>query len=220
MTPVANEKGLVWLNVASSTLVEPNFINLDNHYFLPFASWPNALTRFFPKRYRDSLVSYREAMAKAVLARHDCRKPLPFADKSVDHVLCSHFLEHVYPEEAAAILRDFRRVLKPEGTLHVIVPDLEIHVQDYLNRKKAGHQLAGDAFIEDTLLSKRTRGSAAFRLMDGLGAFGLMHLWVYDQDTIAKLVADAGFAIDPDLPTPSDYVRTDDGISTHVRARP
>lgn len=219
MTPAPNQQGRVWLNVASSTFVEPGFTNLDNHPFLKFADWPDTLTRVLPKGYRAYVNKFREARAIAPLVRHDCRKPLPFPNASADHVLCSHFLEHVYPDDAAAILRDFRRVLKSDGTLHIIVPDLEIHVRDYLDRKAGGERLAGNAFIDDTLLSKRAPGTAKFRLMNALGAFGLTHLWVYDQDTIADLVREAGFAIDPELATPSDHVRTDDGVSTHVRAR-
>jgi hypothetical protein len=45
---------------------------------------------------------------------------LPFADGSFDIVICSHVLEHI-PDDRAA-MREVARVLKPDGTAHVMVP--------------------------------------------------------------------------------------------------
>ena len=208
-----------WLNVASSTCVEPGFVNLDNHVFLTISGWPRLLTRLFPARYRASIEDYRHAASQATLVRHNCQKPLPYSAKSVDHILCSHFLEHVYPDEARAILEDFRRVLKPGGTLHIIVPDIERMAHDYLSAKDGGDAHAADRFIADTLLTARSRGTIRFRILEAVGGFGLIHRWMYDDASIRALVADAGFVIDDSLATPSDHVRNDDGISIHLRAR-
>ncbi len=46
---------------------------------------------------------------------------LPFPDDAFDHVLCTETLEHV-PDDAA-VLRELLRVLKPDGTLVISVPD-------------------------------------------------------------------------------------------------
>ena len=42
-----------------------------------------------------------------------------------DVVYCSHTLEHVYPHEVSVALGEFRRVLKDDGVVVLIVPDLE-----------------------------------------------------------------------------------------------
>lgn len=42
-----------------------------------------------------------------------------------DAVQCCHALEHLYPHEVNRALREFKRVLKPNGVAIVIVPDLE-----------------------------------------------------------------------------------------------
>lgn len=44
---------------------------------------------------------------------------------SVDAVYSSHNLEHVFPHEVDTVLREFRRVLRPEGICVITVPDLQ-----------------------------------------------------------------------------------------------
>lgn len=44
---------------------------------------------------------------------------------SVDAVFSSHSIEHLYPAEVAIALKEFHRVLKPEGILVIICPDLQ-----------------------------------------------------------------------------------------------
>jgi hypothetical protein len=46
---------------------------------------------------------------------------LPFASRSFDFVICHHSLEHF--RDAAAVICEIRRVLKPQGRLFVSVPD-------------------------------------------------------------------------------------------------
>lgn len=47
------------------------------------------------------------------------------ADESVDAVLSSHNLEHLYPHEVPQVLSEFLRVLKPDGYLVALCPDLQ-----------------------------------------------------------------------------------------------
>ena len=62
----------------------------------------------------------------------DLRKPLPFPDREFDAVYASHVLEHLTPREAAHLLGEVRRVLRPGGIARVVVPDLEGIVREYL----------------------------------------------------------------------------------------
>lgn len=61
----------------------------------------------------------------------DVRKGIPWEDNSVDIIRASHFLEHLTPEEAVSVLNEMWRVLKPEGTLHAIVPSA-LHSKSYV----------------------------------------------------------------------------------------
>jgi len=47
-------------------------------------------------------------------------QPLPFAQDHFDTVICLNTLEHIY--DATAVLSELFRVVKPQGTVHVMVP--------------------------------------------------------------------------------------------------
>lgn len=46
-------------------------------------------------------------------------------DNSVDGVFSSHNLEHIYHYEVPIALEEFKRILKPEGFLMIVVPDMQ-----------------------------------------------------------------------------------------------
>lgn len=52
-------------------------------------------------------------------------KPLPFDDERFDAVIASHILEHIPYYNELECVQDWVRVLKPGGTLNVIVPSAE-----------------------------------------------------------------------------------------------
>jgi len=49
-------------------------------------------------------------------------QPLPFGDENFDFVYCSHVLEHVF--ETEKLVREFRRVLGPDGLCIIAVPNI------------------------------------------------------------------------------------------------
>ncbi len=60
-------------------------------------------------------------------------RTLPFADKSFDVAYSSHFLEHLAPQKALQILKEIKRILKPNGIVRLVVPDLENLASVYLS---------------------------------------------------------------------------------------
>ena len=63
---------------------------------------------------------------------HDIRQGLPFHDNNFDACYSSHVIEHLTPAEAEKLLAECFRVLKPNGVIRVVVPDLESIVRIYL----------------------------------------------------------------------------------------
>lgn len=72
------------------------------------------------------------ARSVAGVVQADLRKGVPFPDNEFDVVYHSHVLEHLTPQEGRAFLEECERVLKPGGTLRVVVPDLEGIAREYL----------------------------------------------------------------------------------------
>ncbi len=64
---------------------------------------------------------------------HDLKQGIPFTDNSFDVVYNSHVLEHFPKVEAVTFIRECYRVLRPQGILRIVVPDLEQIARMYLH---------------------------------------------------------------------------------------
>ncbi|HVF49151.1 MAG TPA: methyltransferase domain-containing protein [Pyrinomonadaceae bacterium] len=119
---------------------------------------------------------------------------LPFADGVADHVYLSHVLEHLYREEALALLKEAQRVLSPTGVVRVVVPDIEKCLRAYA---------AGDEDFFETRKKfwtrTRTFQTPLEHLLKNAGA-GIKpgkfwgHKYAYDFPTLELLLHEAGFA--------------------------
>lgn len=74
-----------------------------------------------------------------LVTAHDLRTALPFADGCFDAVYHSHVLEHFDRPQGARLLAECFRVLRPGGTLRVVVPDLEGKARLYLEKLAAAN---------------------------------------------------------------------------------
>jgi predicted SAM-dependent methyltransferase len=78
-------------------------------------------------------------------------------------------------------------MLKPGGCFRLIVPDLEIRVQKYLKENDC------DAFIESIGFGKKKNDKNFIDFLRKLfGNSG--HLWMYDNKSMQKNLAEAGFS--------------------------
>ncbi len=60
-------------------------------------------------------------------------KGLPFSNDSFDAVYSSHFIEHLSKNNAIYVLKEAIRVLKEDGIIRIVVPDLENICREYIN---------------------------------------------------------------------------------------
>ena len=58
---------------------------------------------------------------------------LPFEADTFDVIYSSHFLEHLSPSQAKFVLMEANRILKQNGILRIVVPDLENLCREYLH---------------------------------------------------------------------------------------
>ena len=64
---------------------------------------------------------------------HNDVTTLPFEDDSCELIYTSHLLEYFDREEAAEVLKEWKRCLKKEGILRIAVPDFEAMCNLYKN---------------------------------------------------------------------------------------
>ena len=83
-------------------------------------------------RYREGWTNIDFVANPPHVIGHDLRTGLPVADDVADVVYSSHVLEHFERPQAARLLAESFRVLRPAGIIRVVVPDLELLVRHYL----------------------------------------------------------------------------------------
>lgn len=64
---------------------------------------------------------------------HNILKGLPFQPYTFDVCYSSHVLEHLTQDQAKSLLIECIRVLKPDGIIRLVVPDLEAIARNYLS---------------------------------------------------------------------------------------
>ncbi len=115
----------------------------------------------------------------------DLRYDLPFDDNSADFIFNEHFLEHLTAEEGQRSLKDFLRVLKPNGVMRVAMPDLATMVTTYLDpnwKERLGPYLK--KYRLDFIETRAELLNINFR------AWG--HKWLYDWEELERRLKQAG----------------------------
>lgn len=130
--------------------------------------------------------------------RHDVREGLPFKTGEVDLIYASHFLEHLTYKEGLAFLRECRRVIKPDGAMRLIVPDLELITRAYGNGCcwDTHTQFNADQSSPDLRDFDHVNGGCA-ESPTAAGKFWSLvfdgHKATYDSETLCGLLEEAGF---------------------------
>jgi predicted SAM-dependent methyltransferase len=70
----------------------------------------------------------------------DLHRALPFPDNTFRGIYSEHCLSHFKAADVRFILRELYRVLRPGGTLRLVVPDAELYIRLY-QRHQAGEQV-------------------------------------------------------------------------------
>lgn len=112
----------------------------------------------------------------------DVREGLPFEPKSVDLIYSSHFIEHLSYAEAKAFMVECKRVMKEDGTVRLLIPDLELLFNKYKN-----NELGMFDEVNDDSASFGTQASKLWTLLFS------GHKAAFDFNTIKEMAAEAGF---------------------------
>jgi predicted SAM-dependent methyltransferase len=124
----------------------------------------------------------------------DARRDLPFPSGCVDAIYTSHFLEHLSRDDAARVLHEARRLLRPDGVIRIVVPDLADVIEAYRRDRAAGDPRAADKLFDNLWVVDKglDRYPAWFQPLKTLLRTDV-HKWLYDEASLTALLAELGF---------------------------
>ena len=124
----------------------------------------------------------------AYFYNYDLSQGLPGADNSLDVIYHCHFLEHLSYANAIKLLRQARFRLKPGGIMRVLVPDLELWINNYGTDNTAFFDAYRRQALADDVKQYKTKGSIFMGMLHNFG-----HQCGYDWETLSWLLEDIGF---------------------------
>jgi SAM-dependent methyltransferase len=166
------------LNLGCGTVAPASWLNVD---FAIGAKLNRSLARPIARRI------FKTPWPQNVFI-HDLTTRFPWADASADTVYTSHTLEHLSREAGEHFMAECRRVLKPGGTLRIVVPDLARIVGEYQSGKVDGRD-----FLAELGAHAPWAGRGKLRQIVALFS-GSLHLCMYDEKALLDLTAKHGFA--------------------------
>lgn len=163
------------------------FINIDNSKAVLLSKFPKIKKFFFQMR----LISQEKLEHDWTGVRWmDASRRLPFVSESVDKIYCSHFLEHIPPDKGKHLLNECYRVLKKDGIMRLVVPDLFWHAERYVRESIRIHkdsQLSDDRSVHDKFLE------SVYGAYLSNKRYGANHCYMYDLPTLVSVLKKIGF---------------------------
>lgn len=83
-------------------------------------------------RFRNGWLNIDFVAKPPNVVGHNLLEGIPLDESAVDFAYSSHVLEHFDQDAGLELLREQNRILRPGGTIRVIVPDLEMLARNYL----------------------------------------------------------------------------------------
>jgi predicted SAM-dependent methyltransferase len=168
----------VKVNLGCGLAVTSGWVNIDGSLNALISTLPRPLHRLAYRltgasRYYSE-EEYCRLLGNHYFIHHDLAHSIPLADGVADFVYSSHFLEHLFRKDGEHLLTESYRVLKPGGTVRVVVPDLTYALSLYAAGEK-DKMLSDNFFVEDD------------------DSYYARHKYMYDFAMLADALTQAGF---------------------------
>lgn len=128
---------------------------------------------------------------------------LNYKNNSINEILTSHMIEHVFLEDFIKMLKEWRRVLKDNGILIIRCPNHEVHIKNWINGNEEYRWGEG---IE-CILGKHNKSP------------GHINRNMFTVKRLKYLVQNAGFYINKcvEYPTRSGYIKNGDILCKAIK---
>ncbi|PZW03898.1 Methyltransferase domain-containing protein [Micromonospora phaseoli] len=152
----------------------------------------------------------------------DVTKALPYPTGTVAAIYSSHMLEHIYFDQALALLGECHRVLQPDGILRVALPDVRVFARQLLSATEDEAAAAGLKFTQLLNAGPLHKPNRRQKLTQFVGASP--HRWQPTSALVINMMREAGFA-DPqsrefmvgDLPGLAEVEHRPEGLFVEAR---
>lgn len=169
--------------------------NLDLSYNIWLSRCPT-LKKFLYKLGLIDDLTFRTNWPSHI-RRYNVIKGLPYDDRSVDYIYTSHLLEHLTKKQAIRLLRECYRVLKPDGIIRIVVPDLKLLAEKYLQNdheffKSKKNEPLANKFLVEIGLGHEKPPKLLTRLYDRFVGVE-RHKWMWDFYSLSYELKQCGF---------------------------
>lgn len=121
------------------------------------------------------------------MLNHDLVNGIPCSDGSLEVIYHSHLLEHLSYKDGMAFTKNCFKALLPGGIMRVLVPDLELWINNYVQGNKFFFDEYRKALVPDENLYP-TKGAVFMGMLHNHE-----HKCGYDFETLKWILEQAGF---------------------------
>jgi predicted SAM-dependent methyltransferase len=167
------------LNLGCGAQVPDGWLNVDYSLGARFMKIP------FFRAFNRKMKLFKLDWNKKIYI-HDLTKKFPWGESSVDIVYSSHTLEHFPKETGRFFLEECHRVLRQNGIIRIVVPDLRYEVLEYTEGR-----INADDFLKNLfVLSGRSKNKFKAFLSP---FFEFPHKCMYDNARLIEILNEIGF---------------------------
>ena len=167
------------LNLGCASQVPDGWVNVDYALGARFMKIP-----FFPAFNTKVKLFNLDWNEKIYL--HDLTKKFPWADSSSDIIYSSHTLEHFSKEDGRRFLAECHRVLRKNGIIRIVVPELRHNVIEYIEGR-----IQADDFLEKLGVQYGNSKNAIKKRLYAF--FQFPHKCMYDNPRLIEILNEIGF---------------------------
>ena len=166
------------VNLGCGSQVPDGWVNVDYALGARFMKIP--FFRAFNRKVRLFNLDWNE---KTYL--HDLTKKFPWADSSIDIVYSSHTLEHFSKEDGRKFLAECHRVIRRNGIIRIVVPDLRHNVIEYTEGR-----IYADDFVEKLGVLYGNSNNVLKKRLSPF--FQFPHKCMYDNSRLIEILSEIG----------------------------
>lgn len=186
-----NKVQLTKLNLGCGSQLPDGWINVDYAMGARFAKIP------FFRAINRKIKIFETADWSEKIYIHNLTKRFPWADSTMEIVYSSHTLEHFSKEDGRRFLAECHRVLRKNGIIRIVVPDLRYDIEEYI----AGRTKSDD-FVEKLNVLYSTSNNMLKRRLYPFIQF--QHKCMYDAPRLLAILSETGFEAASRAPFDSD----------------